>query len=88
MPRVLIVDDNATNLTLFRHLLKKLDDIHSECFADPIEAIEWCKMNEPDLVLLDYMMPMMNGLEFIQQFRAMDGYKDIPLDYGHGRYGK
>ena len=79
MPRVLIVDDNATNLTLFRHLLKKLDDIHSECFADPIEAIEWCKMNEPDLVLLDYMMPMMNGLEFIQQFRAMDGYKDIPL---------
>ena len=79
MPRVLIVDDNATNLTLFRHLLKKLDDIYSECFADPIEAIEWCKMNEPDLVLLDYMMPAMNGLEFIQQFRAMDGYKDIPL---------
>lgn len=79
MPKVLIVDDNATNLTLFRHLLKKLDDIHSECFENPVEAIEWCKRNEPDLVLLDYMMPMMNGLEFIQQFRAIDGYKDIPL---------
>ena len=79
MPRVLIVDDNATNLTLFRHLLKKLDDIHSECFDKPVLAMEWCQNNEPDLVLLDYMMPVMNGLEFIQQFRAIKGYKDIPL---------
>ncbi len=80
MPRVLIVDDNATNLTLFRHLLKKVDDtIESICFDDPLKAIEWCQTSEPDLVLLDYMMPFMDGLEFIERFRIIDGYKEIPI---------
>ena len=77
--RVLIVDDNATNLTLFRHLLKNINGTSSECFADAKKAMEWCQTNEPDLVLLDYMMPEMDGLEFIKLFRAIEGYKDIPL---------
>lgn len=80
MPRVLIVDDNATNLTLFRHLLKKVDDaIESVCFDNPLNAMEWCQTNEPDLVLLDYMMPFMDGLEFIERFRDIDSYKEIPI---------
>jgi two-component system, response regulator RpfG len=77
--RVLIVDDNVTNLTLFRHLLKKIDAVESVSFEDPIKAIEWCQSNKPDLVLVDYMMPEMDGLEFITLFRAIEGYKDIPL---------
>lgn len=79
MLNVLIVDDNAVNLTLFRHLLKRVDDVESICFDDPTKAIEWCRVNEPDLVLLDYMMPEMDGLEFIKHFRAIENYKDIPL---------
>jgi putative two-component system response regulator len=79
MSCVLIVDDNAVNLTLFRHLLKKVDDVETMCFDNPIKAIEWCQTNEPDLVLLDYMMPEMDGLEFIKHFRAIENYKDIPL---------
>jgi response regulator RpfG family c-di-GMP phosphodiesterase len=79
MPCVLIVDDNLTNLSLFRHLLKKVESVESVCFDDPKKAIEWCQTNEPDLVLLDYMMPEMNGLEFIVHFRAIKGFKEIPL---------
>lgn len=79
MPRVLIVDDNVTNLTLFRHLLKKIDGVESISFEEPLKALEWCTANEPDLVLLDYMMPEMDGLEFIEHFREIEEYKDIPI---------
>ncbi len=79
MQQVLIVDDNNTNLTLFRHLLKRLDDVEPITFDDPTAAIAWCEANEPDLVILDYMMPVMNGLQFIERFRSMPGKSDIPL---------
>lgn len=79
MLRVLIVDDNITNLTLFRHLLKKLDGVESISFDDPLKALEWCVTEEPDLVLLDYMMPEMDGLEFIEHFREIEEYKNVPI---------
>lgn len=80
MSRVLIIDDNQTNLTLFRHLLKKIEGIvETICFEESVDALAWAKEHEPDLVLLDYMMPVMDGLAFLNQFRAIAGYKDIPV---------
>lgn len=79
MQYILIVDDNVTNLTLFRHLLKKLDQVQIVTFEDPVAAVTWCETNEPDLVILDYMMPVMNGLQFIERFRSIPGRSDIPL---------
>jgi putative two-component system response regulator len=78
--RVIIIDDNQTNLILFRHLLKQVSGIGTVvCFDKAAEALLWTKENEPDLVLLDYLMPGMNGLEFLTQFRAIENYQDIPV---------
>lgn len=79
MPHLLVVDDNATNLTLFRHLLKNLDGAEVVCQADPLVALEWCAGNEPDLILLDYMMPVVDGLEFIRRLRALPGCAEVPI---------
>jgi response regulator RpfG family c-di-GMP phosphodiesterase len=79
MAQLLVVDDNATNLTLFRHLLQKIESAEVQCFAEASKALEWCVDNEPDLILLDYMMPVMDGLEFIRRLQAMPGRRDVAI---------
>jgi len=79
MQQVLIVDDNATNLMLLKHLVGRLGNMQVTTFGDPVAALSWVADTVPDLVLLDYMMPAMDGLEFIQRFRELPGYQDIPL---------
>lgn len=75
--KIVIIDDTEMNLTLIQHLVFKLDDCEPFCFSDPLEAIEWCESNEPDLVVVDYMMPELNGIELTERFRAR--YPDIPV---------
>jgi putative two-component system response regulator len=77
--KVLVVDDAQLNVTLLQHLIKKLPDCESAGFTEPLRALEWCQDNEPDLVVVDYMMPDMDGLEFSKRFRGIPGHADIPV---------
>ncbi len=77
--KILIVDDQQTNLVLFESLIGKLGDHQSLSFTDPTEALAWCARNTPDLVILDYRMPDLNGLEFLKIFRARPECREIPL---------
>lgn len=77
--QVLIVDDNEVNLVLFGALVKKLKGALAQSFADPLEALEWSGSHEADLVIVDYMMPGMDGLEFIQQFQKIPGKAEVPI---------
>jgi len=79
MPKLLVVDDNAVNLTLFRHLLQKLEGAEVECIADPVAALAWCESTEPDLILLDYMMPVIDGIEFMRRLRQIPERSDTPV---------
>jgi len=76
---VLIVDDNKLNLELFCHMLSMLDTVVARPMADPVAALAWCEHNTPDLVLLDYMMPELDGLEFLRRFRALAGKQEVPV---------
>jgi putative two-component system response regulator len=48
-------------------------------FASSSQALVWCERNEPDLVMVDYLMPAPDGLEFIELFRGLPGKEEIPL---------
>ncbi len=76
---ILIVDDDQTNLALFSHLLKAIADVFPIEVSDPVKALKWCREHDPDLILVDYMMPEMDGLAFLQAFRALPGRALIPV---------
>ena len=75
--KVAIIDDAQMNVTLLQHLVRKLPSCEPVCFTDPVAALEWCLLNEPDLVIVDYMMPILSGTELVQRFRAR--HPDIPV---------
>jgi len=79
MKRIVLIDDNQINLTLLWHLVKKIEGYEAVNFLDPVEALAWCKENEADLIIVDYMMPQMDGIEFITQFLSFSKELKIPI---------
>lgn len=74
-----IVDDSDVNLLLFKHLIARLDDIEAICFKASLDGLNWCEAHGADIVVVDYMMPAPDGIEFIRRFRQMRGMSDVPV---------
>ncbi|MEP2531630.1 SpoIIE family protein phosphatase [Shimia sp.] len=70
--RVLLVDDSRVQRRILSVSLKR-DGYEVIEASSGQEALEICKTTRPDLVLSDWMMPEMNGLEFCREFRALPG---------------
>ncbi|NRR29242.1 response regulator [Oxalobacteraceae bacterium] len=68
--KVVIVDDIHINLVLMSRLMDKLPDVGTITFQSAQEALLWCNNNPYDLLIVDYMMPDMNGLELIARLTA------------------
>lgn len=69
MHRVLLVDDEQNVLNALQRELKGHFEIVS--FDNPLDALERCLTAKFDLVIADYMMPQMNGLEFLKKFGTL-----------------
>ncbi len=77
--QILIVDDTEINLILFAALINKLDDCQPHTFSDSRKGLEWASQNDPDLIIVDYMMPELDGLEFIRLLREIPGRQSVPV---------
>ncbi|APR03897.1 HD domain-containing phosphohydrolase [Thauera chlorobenzoica] len=76
---VVIVDDTPLNLTLMTKLIGRLPGAIPVPFDSALEGLAWCDTSDPDLVIVDYRMPGMDGLEFIRQLRARRDRDDLPI---------
>jgi len=76
-PLILIVDDNATNIDLLRDILSH--GYHLGVAKNGARALEYVKKQKPDLILLDVMMPEVDGFEVCRKLKNDLQFEDIAV---------
>ena len=76
---VLIADDDAHIRTLMQSVVEDLVGVDTRTVADGEAAVALAKQLLPDLILLDLMMPKLNGIEAIRRLRADEATRAIPV---------
>jgi len=76
---IVIVDDNAVNLMLMAALARSATGLEPVRFDDPVAGLKWCKEHGADLIVVDFMMPRMDGHQFIEAVRATPHLADVPV---------
>lgn len=81
MPQtILILDDEPDNVHLIEETIRRyLPEVRTAVFCSPQDAAAWCKLNDPDLCLIDYKMPDMSGIEFMVQLRRRRYFQSVPI---------
>lgn len=79
MHRIAIIDDSDINLTLLKALVAKLGGCEALLFQESYHGLQWCSDNLPDLIIVDYMMPDLDGLDFVQRLRQIPGRDQLPI---------
>ena len=75
--KIVIVDDEKMVTSSFKTLLKVEGFSDVICFNNPVEAVEYLKLNTPDIIISDFMMPEMNGLEFLTEAKKL--YPEVSM---------
>ena len=73
--KVLVVDDEKLIVKGLKFSLEQ-DDMEVECAYDGEEALEYAKNNQYDIILLDIMLPKLDGMQVCQQIRE---FSNIPI---------
>ncbi len=71
MERILLVDDDEKILNAMRREITQSQAYEVITFNDPLQALKWCERRTFSLVISDYQMPQMNGVEFLRQVRKI-----------------
>ena len=82
-PSVMIVDDEDMVITSLRAYLRLETDYNVEGFTDPEDAVKCLEANEVDVVVTDYLMPKMNGIQLLAQAKQLQPEATRILLTGH-----
>lgn len=77
--KVLLVDDSTTTLMMEEMIVKQSTRYECVTAKDGLDAISRAVVEEPDLVLMDVVMPRMNGFEACKRMRLEDSLKETPI---------
>ena len=82
-PKVLVVDDSSTVRVAMRSLLEK--DYEVSVVESGVAAIRAISLDRPELVLLDYEMPVCDGRQTLEMLRSDPAFADLPVVFLTGR---
>jgi YesN/AraC family two-component response regulator len=88
MKKVLLVDDERWVRTALKWTINKLNlplQVVHEC-QNGLEALDWIKMNEVDLILTDIQMPVMDGLALVKELSSLNGAYDVIVISVHDEF--
>ena len=77
--KIVVADDSGTMRMLFKKVLNKAGFENLVFSVNGADGLEKVKSEKPDLVISDWNMPVMDGLEFLQELRRIDEFKDLPF---------
>lgn len=80
MPKkILIVDDSPTSRLMHRYMITSKTDYEVVCATDGMQALDLAKSAGPDLILMDVMMPVVDGLEVCRRLRKDNKTESLPV---------
>ncbi|MBN1626115.1 MAG: response regulator [Deltaproteobacteria bacterium] len=77
--KILLVDDEADFVDATRFILETKGGYAVVVAYDGVEGIEKTKLEKPDLIVLDVMMPNKHGYKMCEELKASEEYRDIPI---------
>ncbi|HAF31388.1 MAG TPA: hypothetical protein DCR09_01275 [Anaerovibrio sp.] len=79
MKKILVVDDNVVNLKFVDKMLKSNEEYKPVLVPSGSKALQFLSKNVPDLILLDILMPEMDGYQVLEEIRKMPKLADVPV---------
>jgi CheY-like chemotaxis protein len=79
LKKILLVDDSATSRLMYRTLISRKTPYEVICATDGTEALRVIERETPDLVLMDVMMPSIDGLEVCRRIRQNERTRGVPV---------
>lgn len=79
MMRVCIVEDEPISLAVLAGIISGMPGVTVQTFADPVLAVDRCRNQALDLLIVDHQMPGMTGIDIIRALRAMPDYRHVPI---------
>ncbi len=79
MKKIYIVEDHPQNIELYLAIFKKIKNIKTFVETTGDKGLEMIKSGEPDLIILDYDLPNLDGISICKELRSLDKFKNIPI---------
>lgn len=83
--KILIVDDNADDRKLLRYIIERKghEDIEA---GDGLEGLKMARLQKPDLIISDALMPLMDGFQFLRQIKEDEALRTMPFIFYSATY--